>query len=286
MKNCDKCRAENPDDALFCGQCGAPLGCADVQELVEHAIADTRVVTNDADGNSGRVYARLEAQVGEKAIPLLVDLLVNNDPNVRWQVLRLLIHFRYANAERLGEFWKAELVAGTRKLLLRAVEYLKDEMAVPLLTMIAAGDSDYSIRQGAIEALARRVRCPACRGQVTAALREALVDNHPFVRMAAINQLAVLGLGEVAPWFGELLAADPDANVRCAAAHGLAQVGGQETIAIVYEAFALKRISDSYLFVSLKAYKARFGKEPLTAATATLEPADVRKAVLDAIAKC
>ncbi|WP_169795708.1 HEAT repeat domain-containing protein [Lysobacter antibioticus] len=169
----------------------------------------------------------------ELAMAAATDAIAGNDPVIQIEAIQALADAKWPAAQ--GEFARllgTSPVAAVRIASARALGLYPNEDSRIALTA-AAADSDPGVRVEAMSAIARLGALPA----VDTTLGGGLTDSDPRVRAAA-----VYGLGQqwsimdsarsdvVASSVAGLVGADPDEDVRAAAAWSLAQ--GKRTEAV------------------------------------------------------
>ncbi len=190
----------------------------------------TRVVNEPVDPRPGVEAA---AALGRLATPssfaALTTLLHSSTPRFPDMTREALLHlWRAPRSAELVETVRPYLRSNDPSVRWNAAYALSrpgGQLAVaPLLAV--AGDEDPAVRALAVRAL----RAPAAdsaeaREGALAALRQALSDVHPHVRINALAALATFAEPADLPAVADRLA-DPDMNVRVAAAQALGEMGG------------------------------------------------------------
>lgn len=230
------------------------------------------------DADSGRVYHRLKVKVGESAVPALVTLLESKDRMTRWKALRLLMYFKFQDADRLRVTWEREDEETVRYLLAsECTNALPAETAILLLCEVAAYDDSARVRLAALQEIGRRATVATNHissiATADAVVRESLYDNEPEIRRTALLCLAEEPAHDIEPIALELLRDRDTVYVRSAAAQVLADHGGIDAAKDVFEVLGSRHLSTGML----RAYGSRFKLEELMERTAHLDPVDAER---------
>jgi hypothetical protein len=261
---------------------------ADVEEVVRKYLDEIKIQGGwqsyyIEDINSRRIFGRIQRDIGESAIPVLLNYLTNKEIKLRWRAMRLLTYFKFGDTKKLRAIWKNEIYLQVRKMILETIVYLSDDSAVSFLGEIAANDDSYEIRRDATEALVRHAQREH-HADVMPVLLDALNDNHPYVRCVAIKGLVILRSEEVIGSCKDLLYEDKDNSVRGEASMALAELGPMETSSCVFDAFTKDLINDYVTINCISRYVSRFGRDVILSQAKNVSPKEkddiIEKAIL------
>jgi HEAT repeat protein len=166
-----------------------------------------------------------------EAVPALAEALDDADASVRWNAILALESIgtkALPAAPALSELMHRDSTPAAIYAARALVVIDPQAKVVPRLIELLDAD-DVDTRRQAVNRLQHIG--PANANAAVPKLMELLDDSNVFVRSAAIEAMTVLASPEESiPALKRVLESDPNAGIRCAAAHALIQIDARATI--------------------------------------------------------